>query len=215
MSNITENIAKIKKDIPNSVTIVAATKSCDPTEINEAIAAGIEIIGENYIKEIEEKYKIILGKVKIHCIGHIQTNKVKKAVELFDMIQTVDSVSLAKEINKRCKNIEKIMPVLIEVNIAKEENKHGCRPEDVKNIIESISKFENIKIKGIMTMGPNMLEIEKIRPYLKEAKKIFDSLKTRYNLEILSMGMSDSYKIAIEEGANMIRIGTLIFGQRK
>src|SRR3989338_4657265 len=212
---IRENIEKIRKELPSNIVIVAAAKTRATEEIKQAIPAEIEIIGENYVQEAESKQKELKGKVKLHCIGHLQQNKVKKAVEIFDMIQTVDSLKIAKEIDKRCRAINKIMPILIEVNIGKEENKSGCMPEDVEKIAIEISNLKNIKIKGLMTMGPVFDNPENYRPYFKEMKKIFDKIKEKnisnVDMEILSMGMTDSYKIAVEEGSNMVRIGTGIF----
>ena len=214
--SIKENIQKIKRELSKDITLVAATKTRTVDEIKQAIDAGITIIGENYVKEAEEKYRALKSKVKIHCIGHLQTNKVKKAVEIFDMIETVDSIKIAKEIDKRCK--DKIMPVLIEINSGKEPNKDGCMPEDAINIIKEVSQLKNIKIKGLMTMAPYFEDSEQDRPYFKLTKQLFDKIKAlkipNVDMEILSMGMSHSYKIAIEEGANMVRVGTKIFGSR-
>ena len=232
--SIRENIENIKKDLPSHVKLVAATKTRSVEEIKKAIEAGIEIIGENYIPEAEDKFKeikrslnskssncyesSIRNKVKFHCIGHIQTNKAKKAVEIFDMIETVDSLKLAKEIDKRCKDITKVIDVLIEVNIGKEENKSGCMPEEISGLIKEISTLPNIKVKGLMTMAPYCDNPEKDRPYFKKTKELFDKISSsnipNTDMEILSMGMSDSYKIAIEEGATMVRIGTKLFGSR-
>jgi len=213
-----ENIKKIKQELQSNIKLVAATKTRTVEDIKQAIEAGIEIIGENYVQEAEEKFDELKGKVKFHCIGHLQTNKIKKAVEIFDMIQTVDSVKIAKEIDKRSKNIGKVMPVLIEINSGKEPNKDGVMPEDAESLIKEISALANIKIKGLMTMAPYFDNPEKDRPYFKETKKLFDKISSlnipNVDMEILSMGMSDSYKIAIEEGANMVRIGTKIFGLR-
>ena len=207
---IKQNITKIKETLPNNITILAATKTRTVDKILEAIEAGITIIGENYAQEAESKYEKLKGRVKIHCIGHLQTNKVKKAVKIFDCIQTIDSLKLAKEINKEAKKINKIMPVFIEINIAKEPNKTGCMPEDAKTLAEKISKLENLRLEGIMTMAPFLEDNEKARPYFRQTKQIFDKL----NLKELSMGMSHSYKTAIEEGATIIRLGTIIFGPR-
>lgn len=204
---IKENIAKIKGSTPKDVIIVAATKKRTTDEIKEAIKAGIDVIGENYVKEAEEKYKTLQGLTEIHCIGHLQTNKVKKAVEIFDMIQTVDSIKIAEEINKRT---QKEMPILIEVNIGEEKNKTGCLPDKLNDLITGISELKNIKIKGLMTMAPFFQDPEQTRPYFKKMKQLFDN----YNFDILSMGMSHSYKVAMEEGANMVRVGTSIFGKR-
>jgi len=197
----------------------AAAKTRSPEEIREAIEAGVRIIGENYVQEAESVYRVIGDKAEWHLIGCLQKNKVKKAVRLFDMIETVDSLEIAGEIDKKCAQIGKTMPVLIEINIAKEEQKHGVNPQDVKSIIASLLKFKNIKITGLMTMGPLVEDFESLRPFFKEAKNIFEEMKTCYKNEIslkyLSMVMSDSYHIAIEEGANMVRIGTAIFGERR
>lgn len=215
---IKENIERIKSELPQGITLVAATKTRSVDEIKEAVDAGIEIIGENYVREAEPKWLALKGTVKFHCIGHLQTNKVKKAVEIFDMIETVDSVKIAKEIDKRT---TKLMPVLIEVNIAKEASKSGVMPEEIIDLIKEISdlNLKNIKIKGLMTMAPYFDDPEKDRPYFKEMKKLFDEIKAmnipNVDMEILSMGMSDSYKVAIEEGATMVRVGTKIFGPRE
>ena len=144
---IKENIEKL--NIPSNIILVAATKTRTTAEISEAIQAGITIIGENYVQEAESKHKELKDKVKIHCIGHLQTNKVKKAVELFDLIETVDSVKIAKEINKRTK---KTMPILIEINSGEEESKTGVNPEQAIDLIKNISTLENIKIKLQQTL---------------------------------------------------------------
>jgi len=192
------------------VKLIAVTKTRTVEEINEAIRAGVNCIGENRVKEAEEKFNLLL-KVEKHMIGSLQTNKVKLAVELFDMIQSVDSLKLAKEIDKRCAAIHKVMPVLIEVNIGNEKNKHGINPEDVKNFLLELSSLKHISVQGLMCVSP-MLEPEQVRPYFKKMKQLFDSIG---NLKWLSMGMSNDYKIAIEEGSNMVRIGTLLFGKRE
>jgi hypothetical protein len=194
--------------LPGHVELVAAAKGRSAEEILEAIEGGVKIIGENYSQEAEEKFNIIGAKVKWHFIGRLQKNKVKKAVRIFDMIETVDSVEIASAIDKSCAEIEKVMPVLIEVNSGKEKNKSGILPEDAKNI----SGFKNIKPSGLMTMGPFLKNPEDYRPYFKETKKLFDRIKINHGIKYLSMGMSDSYKVAIQEGANLVRIGTAIFG---
>lgn len=211
--SIRDNITKIRKELPLHVSLVAATKTRSISEIKEALKAGIKIIGENYVQEAEERL-VLKNQVKIHCIGHLQKNKIKKAVEIFDMIETVDSIETAKEIDKRCDAQKKIMPILIEVNIGKEQNKFGCMPKDVEKLAEEIKYLPNLELKGLMTMAPFFDDPEKDRPYFKDMKIIFDRLKDKYGLSILSMGMSDSYKVAVEEGANMVRIGTKIFGKR-
>ena len=208
------NIKKIIKDIPKNIDILAASKTRTTDEILEAKKTGISIFGENYLQEAEKKYIILDNKIKLHMIGHLQTNKVKKAVQIFDMIQTVDSIKLAKEIDKRCKEINKTMPILIEINSAEEENKTGCKPKDILILAQKIEKMKNIRLKGLMTMGP-LNDENTIRTYFRKTKKIFDNLKNKFSdIDTLSMGMSDSYKIAIEEGSTMIRLGTILFGKR-
>jgi len=215
---IENNIKKIKQELPKNIKLVAATKTRSVDEINQAIESKIKIIGENYVQEAGKKYNKLKDKVKFHCIGHLQKNKVKKAVEIFDMIQTIDSTKIAEEIDKRCKNLNKTMPILIEINSGKESNKNGVIPEKTINLIKEISKLKNIKIKGLMTMAPYFEDAEKDRYYFKLTKTLFDKIKTlnipNVDMEILSMGMSHSYKIAIEEGANMVRVGSKLFGSR-
>ncbi len=215
---IKENVKKILDELPENVELVAAAKARTSEEIEEAIEAGIKIVGENYIQEAQRAWAVIGKKVKWHFIGHLQKNKVKKAVKIFDMIETVDSYDLAQEINKRCSQISKMMPVLIEVNSGKEKQKFGVFPEDVLNLIKEISDFSNIKVIGLMTMGPRFGNPEDSRPYFIETRKIFEKIKglnlPNIEMRYLSMGMTNSYQIAIEEKANMVRIGTLIFGKR-
>ena len=215
---IKENVKKILDELPESVELVAAAKARTPEEIKEAIEAGVKIVGENYVQEARRAFELIGKGVKWHFIGHLQKNKVKRAVKIFDMIETVDSYDLAQEINKRCSQISKIMPVLIEVNSGKEKQKFGVFPEDVLNLIKEISDFSNIKVIGLMTMGPRFGNPEDSRPYFIETRKIFEKIKglnlPNIEMRYLSMGMTNSYQIAIEEKANMVRIGTLIFGKR-
>ncbi len=214
---IRENVKRILKEIPPQIILEAATKSRSILEIEEAIQAGIKVVGENYVKEAEEKIKVIGDKVSWHLIGHLQKNKVKKAVRIFNMIETLDSLELAHLLNKECQKVGKIMPVLIEINIAKENQKTGLYPEEVKNLVKEVIKLKNIKLEGLMTMGPLSKSAQELRMYFKKTKEIFETLKCLYkNVEwkYLSMGMSSSYKIAIEEGANIIRVGTAIFGER-
>ena len=218
MGAIAENVKRILSELPEDVILVGAAKTRTPEEILEAVDAGLEIVGENYVQEAERAYNVVGDRVKWHMIGHLQRNKVKKAIKIFDMIETVDSVRLAKEIDKQCKKIGKVMPVLIEINSAKEEQKSGVMPEDALSLMQDISRFENIKIMGLMTMGPFLEDPEDLRPYFRLTKELFEKIKDigidGVEMRYLSMGMSDSYRVAIEEGANMVRIGTLLFGKR-
>lgn len=215
---INDQINLILKNIPSGVNLVAATKGRTVSEIKEAVSAGITMVGENYVNEAQEKFSVLGGLVKWHFIGHLQKNKVKKAVALFDMIETVDSVDLAIAIERECEKINKNMAVLIEVNSGLEMQKGGVFPNDVENLIANLLDFKYLKVMGLMTMGPFVDSPELIRPFFKKTKVLFDKIKNHYSNRLewryLSMGMSDTYSIAIEEGANIIRIGTLIFGHR-
>ncbi len=197
---------------------MAAAKARTPEEIMRAAQAGVKIVGENYMQEALAAFKVVGHRMKWHFIGHLQRNKVKKAVEIFDMIETVDSPELSKEIDKRSGQRKRIMPVLIEINSGKEKRKFGIFPEDVEDFIKEISGLKNMKIEGFMTMGPMFGDPEDARPYFVETKKLFDRIKTLnlpgLDMKYLSMGMTNSYQVAIEEGANIVRIGTKIFGQR-
>ncbi len=215
---IKNNVKKILKELPEGVRLVAATKERSVVEIEEAMEAGVEIIGENYIKEAQEKVIPLGSKVKWHFIGHLQKNKVKKAVKIFDMIETLDSLTLAEVLNRECEKINKVMPVLIEVNSAGEVQKQGVLSEDVEALLDKILQFANLKPVGLMTMGPWLDDPQKLRPFFKKTKDLFDKVKENYQGKLewdyLSMGMSTSYEVAIEEGANLVRVGTAIFGQR-
>lgn len=218
MKMIKQNVSQILSELPEGVQLVVAAKTRQPAEIWEAVKAGAKIVGENYVQEAERAYEVIGNRAKWHFIGHLQKNKVKKAVRLFDMIETVDSVATASEIDKRCAQIGKIMPVLIEVNSGREKQKSGVFPESVEQLVREISALPNIRVMGLMTMGPTRGNAEDARPYFAETRKILEKIKDLGlpNLEMryLSMGMTNSYKVAIEEGASMVRLGSKIFGER-
>ena len=215
---IKENVKQILSDLPDGVELVGAAKTRSLEEILEAIEAGLEIFGHNYVQEAESAFEVIGGRAKWHMIGHLQSNKAKKAVKIFDMIETVDSLKLAKAINKACQDMDKVMPVLIEINSGEEPQKAGVVPEEVIPLIKDMSELKHIKIMGLMTMGPFSGDPEDSRPYFKKTRKIFEEIKEMdhpgVEMRYLSMGMSNSYKVAIEEGANLVRIGTKIFGER-
>ena len=215
---IKENVQQLLNELPSGVELVAAAKDRTAEEVLQAVEAGIEIVGENYVQEAEKAYGVVGNRAKWHMIGHLQKNKVKKAVALFDMIETVDSVDLAREIDKRCTKIGKVMPVLVEVNSGREEQKSGVLPENAEPLIKEISSLPNIKVMGLMTMGPRFGNPEDSRPYFVITREIFDRIKALklpdVEMRYLSMGMTNSYHIALEEGANLVRIGTKIFGQR-
>jgi len=215
---IKQNVEQILSELPDGVELVAAAKARTPEEILQAVEAGIKIIGENYVQEAERAYTVAGKRAQWHLIGHLQRNKVKKAVNIFDMIETVDSVEIAKEIDKRCAQIGKVMPVLIEINSGREKQKAGVFPEEAEELVREIANLPNIKLMGLMTMGPRLGNPEDARPYFVETKKIYERLKNfnspNVEMRYLSMGMTNSYKIAIEEGANIVRIGNKIFGER-
>jgi PLP dependent protein len=216
---IREQVKKLLAELPEGVLLVGAAKTRTADEILEAIEAGLEIVGENYVQEAERAFEKVGHRAKWHMIGHLQTNKVKKAVAVFDMIETVSSMRLAEEIDKACAKIGKVMPVLIEINSGEEEQKSGVNPEEAVDLIRHMSSLKNIKVVGLMTMGPFTGDPEESRSYFQRTKKIFDALKgmdlPAVQMKYLSMGMSNSYKVALEEGANMVRIGTKLFGERE
>ena len=217
-TTIRQNVHSILKELPDGVQLVAAAKTRTAEEILEAIEAGVGIIGENYIQEAERAYNLVGDKAKWHFIGHLQRNKVKKAAAIFDMVETVDSLEIAEELDKRCAQIGKVMSVLIEVNSGCEAQKSGVFPENTEKLVRELAVLRNIRVMGLMTMGPRVGNPEDSRPYFIATKKIFYRIKALdipdTEMRYLSMGMTNSYKVALEEGANIIRIGSRIFGER-
>ena len=218
MSQITENVKRILAELPEGVLLVAAVKSRLLAEILEALEAGAKVLGENYLQEAETAYEVIGNRAQWHFIGHLQKNKVKKAVQLFDMIETVDSAAIATLIDKRCEQTGKVMPVLIEVNSGREPQKSGVLPEDAERLVRQIAEYNKIRVQGLMTMGPATGDPEDSRPYFVETRKVFEKIKSLdipgVEMKYLSMGMTNSYRVAIEEGANIVRLGSIIFGDR-
>lgn len=225
---IAENISKIRQEIrevckkvgrdPEEITIVAVTKTIPVEKIKEAVSAGIYDIGENRVQELLDK-KRFLENVKWHFVGHLQTNKVKYIVDFVHLIHSVDSIKLALEIEKRAQKINRIVDILIEVNTSGEETKYGVKPEEAVELVKQISERCNfIRIKGLMTVAAYMPNPEDVRPMFRLLRQLRDEIG-RFNfrnveMKHLSMGMSNDYLIAIEEGATIIRIGTAIFGPR-
>ena len=206
---IREKVKEILTELPHGVKLVGAGKTRTPEEIQEAIEAGLEIVGENYVQEAEKAFDVIGARAKWHMIGHLQKNKAKKAVAVFDMIETVDSLKL----------VGKVMAILIEINSGEESQKAGVLPGEALSLVREISRLEHVKIMGLMTMGPFAGDPEESRPYFRKTREIFDELKAQklpgVEMTYLSMGMSNSYKVALEEGANLVRIGTKLFGERQ
>jgi pyridoxal phosphate enzyme (YggS family) len=228
MSRIDENIknirARIEKTAQRSgrggekIELVAVSKTVEAERINEAIRCGIEIIGENRVQEAEDKFKEITEPVTRHLVGHLQSNKAKKAVELFDFIQSVDSERIAREISRRALDEGKVMDVLVEVNTSAEETKFGIEPKEALPLIETIAGLDGIKIKGLMTIGLFSDDPEDTRPCFKRLRTFFEEVKAANipgaEMKYLSMGMTSDFEVAIEEGSNMVRVGTGIFGAR-
>lgn len=225
--NIEKNIDNILIEIEQlmasskkreSVHLIAVTKTRTPQEINYAVAHGITDIGENKVQELLDKYDKV-DNVRWHMIGHLQTNKVKYIIDKVSMIHSVDSYKLAEEIDKRAKQSNVIMDILIQVNPANEETKFGIDPEETISLVGQISEnFKNIRIKGIMSIAPFSNDPEEVRKYFKQVNEIYLNISTNYpsgkNFDCLSMGMTNDFRVAIEEGSNMIRIGSAIFGNR-
>ncbi|MCR2042550.1 YggS family pyridoxal phosphate-dependent enzyme [Anaerosalibacter massiliensis] len=225
--SIKDNLLRIQENIENAliksgrkddVNLIAVTKTVNVDTINDAISLGVNNIGENKVQEIQKKYDNIYDKVNWHMIGHLQSNKVKYIIDNVDLIHSLDRISLAKEINKRAKAKEKIKDVLIQVNISEEKSKFGLKKEEVLPFIERVLEMENINIKGLMTMAPYAEDPEKIRYVFRDLRnlgyKIEDRNYKNIEMKYFSMGMTNDYEIAIEEGANMIRVGTALFGKR-
>lgn len=219
---INNKILELSKNKNTNVTLVAVTKTFPAQDVKEAINTGkVFDIAESKIQEALPKFEVLsndLNGINKHFIGHLQSNKAKKAVLNFDLIQSLDSIELANVINRYAKEINKIQKCLIELKISNEETKYGVSKEKIVEIYEHcIKKCENIRICGIMTIAPYFEDKEQVRPYFKTANNIFLDIKNKVNdknFNILSMGMSEDFEIAIEEGSNMVRIGTSIFGER-
>lgn len=201
--------------LPTAVQIMAITKTVAVPQIREALAAGISLIGENRVQEAADKYNEIGTEATWHLVGHLQTNKVKRACEIFSVIQAVDSLRLAEEIDERAAHVQRVMEILIEVNTSGEDSKFGVRPEEAAGLAFKISGFKNIKLTGLMTIGAFLADAEQVRPCFKILREIRDDLQKRgLAVPHLSMGMSNDYVQAVEEGATLIRLGRALFGER-
>ncbi|MBI5198570.1 MAG: YggS family pyridoxal phosphate-dependent enzyme [Nitrospirae bacterium] len=234
MLSIAENIKVVRDRIeaavkrsgrdPSEIKLVAVSKTVDIDRIKEAVIAGITILGENRVQEAQKKVasyelRVVGRKIEWHMVGHLQTNKAKTAIRLFDLIHSVDSLRLAEEIDRESRKTGKVQDVLVEVNLAGEETKHGVSKEGTISLLKEMSKLKNISVKGLMTMPPFSEDPEKVRPYFRRLREIRDNINelrvTGYELRDLSMGMSNDFEVAIEEGATMVRVGTAIFGERR
>nr|WP_322790732.1 YggS family pyridoxal phosphate-dependent enzyme [Sedimentibacter hydroxybenzoicus] len=204
---------------PDDITLIAVSKTVNADRAREAVEAGIVNLGENRVQELTDKYeKLSDTEVKWHMIGHLQKNKVKYIIDKVELIHSVESIELANEINKRAEKNNLKVNILVELNIGEEESKFGISEESVYDFVKSLEQFENINVLGIMTVAPFAEDPEEIRWVLKKMKVIFDKLSSmnikNSNMKFLSMGMTNDFEIAIEEGANIIRIGTAVFGER-
>ena len=226
---VAQNVQKIAQDVreaalqagrdPSEVQVMAVTKTVDPVLVNAAIGAGITLLGENKAQELCAKYDSYhKDGVQIHFIGHLQTNKVRQIVDKVSMVESVDSVKLAREIDRHCAAIGKVMDVLLEVNIGREENKTGVFPELLPALLEEAGKLEHIRVRGLMTIPPVCETEEEVLQYFSQMRQLFIDIKHKkydnISMEILSMGMSADYLAAVRCGSNIVRIGTAMFGQR-
>lgn len=221
IENIQTNIkiAEKKSAYGQKVRLLLATKTRTPEEINYAISLGIQLIGENRVQELCEKYdRINREKVEVHFIGALQTNKVKYIIDKVDMIHSLDRISLAKEIDRQAAKIGKVMDVLCEINLGEEKSKSGVLLSEAENFLMEISKFKNIRVRGLMAIPPIMTDISTQMEYFKKIMDLYIDISTKKidnsNISVLSIGMSSDYEIAIECGSNLVRIGTAAFGNR-
>ncbi|NNE77108.1 MAG: YggS family pyridoxal phosphate-dependent enzyme [Pricia sp.] len=215
--SIKENLRQLKSHLPEYITLVAVSKTKPDSDILEAYEAGHRVFGENKVQEMAEKYERLPKDIEWHMIGHLQRNKVKYMVDFVSLIHSVDSFRLLREINKRAKKVGRIIDCLLQMHIAEEETKFGLDKTELEQIInsEEFEKFKNIRIVGLMGMATFTDDEVQIRREFRQLKVLFDELKLQIpEVSILSMGMSGDYEIAIEEGSNMIRIGSSIFGER-
>ena len=216
MSKFNKALEKVQKS-NSEVILLAATKTVDIDTINYAISKGISYVGENKVQELLAKHDSLI-QVHEHFIGHLQTNKVKDVIDKVELIQSVDSIKLAREISKQALKRGIVMNILLEVNIGGEESKWGFKPNDVEMAVREISQLEGIKICGLMTIPPICESEDEVRKYFRKMNKLFIDIGTKKidnsSMTILSMGMSDDFDIAIEEGANLVRVGTALFGKR-
>jgi len=225
---ISENIENIRKNIdaackrsgrdPKDVLLLAVSKTVDVDRIKVAVDSGLNSLGENRVQEIMEKYEPMGENVKWHLIGHLQTNKVKYIIDKVELIHSVESIKLAEEINKQAKKHNLVMDVLVEVNMADEESKFGVKPEETESFIRELALMDNIRVRGLMTVAPNVENGEENRVYFRNMKQLLVDINAKninnINMDILSMGMTGDYETAVEEGATIVRVGTGIFGKR-
>ncbi len=216
--SLADRYRAIRESLPEHVRLLVAAKGRKGREILEVVEAGASLVGENYVQDAE-RHRVELGEaadqVEWHLVGHLQRNKINRALPLFAMIQSLDSLRLARAIAARA---ERRVPVLLEVNIAGEESKHGIPADEVVSTARLIAELPALRVQGLMTMEPYMEDPEGARPYFRRMRALFEELKAlpvpALHMQTLSMGMTNSWEVAVEEGSNMVRIGTAIFGPR-
>ncbi|MDH7499320.1 MAG: YggS family pyridoxal phosphate-dependent enzyme [candidate division NC10 bacterium] len=228
MVSIKERLEEVKRRVaeaalragrdPEAVELVAVSKTVDVVRIAEGIQAGIRILGENRVQEAEGKIAALGRPVKWHLVGHLQTNKAKLAVSLFDFIHSLDSIRLAEALERHAQMQGKVVPLLVEVNLGGEESKSGISPEGLPGLLRSVSPLCHLQVRGLMAIPPFFEEAEKVRPYFRRLRELAEEISAmqipHIEMRHLSMGMSHDFEIAIEEGATLVRIGTAIFGAR-
>ena len=218
-NNIEAGKARRSKAIADDVLLVAVTKNHDIYAMREAIDAGVTDIGENRIQEAKEKFEALDRQVTWHLIGHLQTNKARQAVKMFDLIHSIDTLHLAEAVDKAAASIGKVQKVLVQVNLAQEDSKSGIYEDEMMELLHKVDEMKNLQLMGLMCIAPNYDDVEECRPLFAKMKKIFDRVKEiswqTANIKYLSMGMTHDYVIAVEEGANVVRVGTGIFGPRQ
>jgi PLP dependent protein len=227
-TDITANIKLIEQRIaaacarsgrdPHSVKLMAVTKTVPVERILQAVDAGITLLGENYVQEAREKYELLNGRAQMHLIGHLQTNKAKYTTKLFDCVHSVDRLELAQELNRRARTADRKMDILIEVNVSGEQTKNGVPAAAALELVKKISVLDNLSVRGLMTMAPYSDDPETSRPYFQALRHLSDDIAHAgipgVEMTELSMGMTDDFEVAIEEGATIVRIGRAIFGAR-
>jgi len=225
-----DNIRRVREQIEGAcaragrpaaeVTLVAVTKTYPVAAIHDAVTAGIRDIGESRIQEAQDKFIILSGAsvtVRKHLVGHLQTNKAGKAAAMFDVVQSLDSLRLAEELDRHAKAGGKVLDCLLEIKVSAEAAKFGMDPDEAGKFVESVRSLNSIRVTGLMTMAPYLCDVEQRRPYFARARQAFDRIRSAYgsqDFNMLSMGMSDDFEIAIEEGSTMVRIGSALFGER-
>lgn len=221
LERVRERLARAARSMgrdPEQIELVAVTKEVDVPLIEEAIEAGVQIIGENRVQEAKSKYEGISRPARWHLVGHLQRNKVKTALEIFELIHSLDSYRLAQEISRRAQQLGRVVEVLVQVNISGEYSKYGVSPQETVDFIRSISALEGLAVKGLMTIGPFLPDLEQVRPYFRLLRELRDQVEAAaipgVEMRYLSMGMSHDFEVAVQEGANLVRIGSAIFGRR-